>query len=1590
MSVHNLQATNDPQEGGKFTTTLDSGANCHTAATKKDLHAYQPLKRGDFNVKCANGNVVSALGYGTKYMVIQTIDSKNKNSKTILLKAEKVYHLPNFAEVLSTKRLMAENLLAYHCEPGGTGILKSRLGHTIKLQETADIEYLVGTALPPNRPAKTGQAFSIQQDSITLPDNLHHANANTKGNRACVEINKLNEKEYKDLLKESNEETIINDILSQCDREGSRRYLASCALMANNHYTVSSHPYDDFQLLHHASGHRSIRTTALFIKRANIKMDKLHTRQFISKMVCAPCSTQKSKTAGVPTGRPSKVQKRTTTGVDHPFQFVSTDIYGPMPASTHTNQRYLVGFSCRKTNHFKIYPMHSISEVYAKTEEYINWVTTIQKQTVQEINFNRPGGIYSPQGINGPQTIMTDSAAYYKSNRYRDIVSAASHGTCRVIHSSPYRLSDNSRVERSWQTCAQSAACMRAACSLSEKFWLFSMLHAAKLMNVMPTASNQDNNSPYTEMYGKHPTKTQVAHLLKPFGCIAYIHVNKNKRKKTQQRAIPGIYVGYCERSSAYMVYVPRKRTTPPKLLYSASVSFDVRLPDAVGKTSKTKTLHDDTRTNADVRPNITINKNKLEHAIKHAGAQTVAAALRKGATADDVSEVELDGATTLIDYQRLLNEEDKANRDSQLQSEHHITDSNIHKDNNPTQGQKGYPAPEVELEMQATADADQPVKEKWYKQIKNKVSRSGRKIKPTTNKDYAYSTPSNGTTPYTEQEGVTPITAPLLLIDEHPEDTINIDEINRQNYVQNLITMTHSKNKAAELGIPQQAPIQIRQYQVKDLAQVNGVVNKIYKNWKDTQASPLADGFKESAKREQEQLLQQGTFSVHFESDAPEDALWLTSNMCHKSKTNPNGDISKLKSRWNLGGHHERVGVHAHAEHCTAPTPSMTTIRIQYADAAAHGDEAETGDITAAYLKSPKSPIPGGRTIWFTAPRGQEEYKINPKTGRRERLVYRLIKNMYGSITGAHAWYTAHSEWITQEMNMRPNEADPCCYHTKSTDPNERLTVVIYVDDYSITGTPHALEKFKKAANKKWGDCGFEKARSYLAMDITKLFNKEGKPDGYHLCMASYLQSVHELFAKKYKIPNKDIPLPQGYVINKQECCSTDTEPNPDYRKLVGSLQYAQATTWAHAFAQCQIARVQANSGEPHMKIALQVLGNAYKLRHYGPAYRPGDRTHDIDLQKKKDKQGKRQNVSHIRHTHKDTELHSYCDSSHANQPGICPCAECEQESGITYLMNDAYKTSISHVHMYCNAPVAWKAGVTGTRQHNSTESEIIACTEGSKKLICIKRLLENWGTGRPQGAVRVYSDNAACVMVCTKKFETRHSSHIPKLQLIARDRHATGEISIHKVFTTWNPADLGTKALCASQFMTHVKAWMETHVPPHQIIPSAKVYMPKHKYDALMGNPWQNMNIKSNPFRQTVPKATRKAKAFSNIRDCNPFRTQVTGNPFREVHSHVQGERNQGGRASEPTTALRMRGKQAATTECATCKKHTHTHNRTCDKCNAPTQNSKAKRGNPFKDNANPSRTVRQKGNATMTSTKSQKGSAATPRGGHTVHTL
>jgi hypothetical protein len=50
--------------------------------------------------------------------------------------------------------------------------------------------------------------------------------------------------------------------------------------------------------------------------------------------------------------------------------------------------------------------------------------------------------------------------------------------------------------------------------------------------------------------------KPEVSHL-KIFGCPVFIHIPKEKRNKMEPSENKGIFVGYCEVSKAFRIYIP-------------------------------------------------------------------------------------------------------------------------------------------------------------------------------------------------------------------------------------------------------------------------------------------------------------------------------------------------------------------------------------------------------------------------------------------------------------------------------------------------------------------------------------------------------------------------------------------------------------------------------------------------------------------------------------------------------------------------------------------------------------------------------------------------------------------------------------------------------------------------------------------------------------------------------------------------------------------------------------------------------------------------------------------------------------------------
>ncbi|XP_074327778.1 uncharacterized protein LOC141665692 [Apium graveolens] len=120
--------------------------------------------------------------------------------------------------------------------------------------------------------------------------------------------------------------------------------------------------------------------------------------------------------------------------------------------------------------------------------------------------------------------------------------------------------------ERKNRTILDMARSIVKAKHLPRTFWAEAVLCAVYLLNRCPTKSVK-KKTPNEAWSGSKPS---VGHL-RIFGCIAYVHVPDQKRKKLDDKGEKCIFTGYDKRSKAYRLYNPLMK----KLIISRDVEFD-------------------------------------------------------------------------------------------------------------------------------------------------------------------------------------------------------------------------------------------------------------------------------------------------------------------------------------------------------------------------------------------------------------------------------------------------------------------------------------------------------------------------------------------------------------------------------------------------------------------------------------------------------------------------------------------------------------------------------------------------------------------------------------------------------------------------------------------------------------------------------------------------------------------------------------------------------------------------------------------------------------------------------------------------------
>ena len=107
---------------------------------------------------------------------------------------------------------------------------------------------------------------------------------------------------------------------------------------------------------------------------------------------------------------------------------------------------------------------------------------------------------------------------------------------------------------------------MSSDCNLPINLWTKAVSHAQYLINRSPTRANS-GATPEAKYSGKIPDISN----LNFFGCVAFVHVPKENRKKLDSKTLRCMFLGFDSESKAYRLF----DQTRQKVVISRDVVFD-------------------------------------------------------------------------------------------------------------------------------------------------------------------------------------------------------------------------------------------------------------------------------------------------------------------------------------------------------------------------------------------------------------------------------------------------------------------------------------------------------------------------------------------------------------------------------------------------------------------------------------------------------------------------------------------------------------------------------------------------------------------------------------------------------------------------------------------------------------------------------------------------------------------------------------------------------------------------------------------------------------------------------------------------------
>ncbi|GJX25414.1 retrovirus-related pol polyprotein from transposon TNT 1-94 [Tanacetum coccineum] len=369
---------------------------------------------------------------------------------------------------------------------------------------------------------------------------------------------------------------------------------------------------------------------------------------------------------------------------------------------------------------------------------------------------------------------------------------------------------------------------------------------------------------------------------------------------------------------------------------------------------------------------------------------------------------------------------------------------------------------------------------------------------------------------------------------------------------------------------------------------------------------------------------------------------------------------------------------------------------------------------------------------------------------------VYKLKKALYGLKQAPKAWYDRLKAFLIKheyKMGMVDNTL-----FTKKKSSN-LIIVQIYVDDIIFGSTCQDMcDEFAKIMHDEFEMSMMGELNFFLGLQIKQM------EDGIFFNQSKYIKEMLKKFGLEDSKPMKTPMSSDTKLTKDEECESVDSTK---YRGMIGSLLYLTASRPDIMFSVCLCARFQEAPKTSHLEAVKRIFRYIKGTTHLGLWYPKGT----------------------------GIETVVYADSDHAGDyvdrkstSGICTFVGC--------------------------CLTSWFSKKQTALAISTTEAEYVSAGKACQQALWMKQALIDYDVRLDD--VPIMCDNKGAIDLSKNPVQHSRTKHIEIRHHFLRDNVQKGHVSIEKVPSVDNIADILTKPLKRESFnYLRLGLGMMEHIP-------------------------------------------------------------------------------------------------------------------------------------------------------------------------------